>query len=59
MRSEHDCAFSKIRTKAAAYFFSEMIVQKERNYAYLKQITEGDLLYIIKGIKLVDSSLSF
>ena len=57
MNSEHDCIFTKIRAKATAFLLSEMITNRDRGYSYLKDKSDSDIYYMIKGINLVNNSV--
>jgi len=58
IRDEHNCTFSKIRAKASAYFMSEMITHRAKNYIYLKDANDLDLSYMIRGINLINEFVS-
>jgi len=57
LRNEHNCVFSKIAANASAYLLSDMIANRGKNYAFLKEKSDTDLFYMIKGINLIKDTI--
>lgn len=58
LRNKHDCVFSKIGAKATAYLLSNMITNRCKGYYYLKDKNDADILDMIKGITLINDTLT-
>ena len=57
-RNKSHCIFSKIRAKATAYMLSTMLINRDREYYYLKEKTDSDIHYLINGIRIIDESIN-